>query len=552
LPVAVVKRAQRVIILCSLMMSVVVTPWFNMDPINLPKQSILILVSFYLIAILLPQIRKSSLPNDRTNLVTVLLFIFVLFLVYFIGGKGSFLQFYGAFGRSTGFITYFSLALIFYVSIKVMNQDSSTKLLWALISAASLNCLYGLFQFFQFDPIDWNNPYNPILGTFGNPNFMSAFLGFAALASLAFLLGPSLPMVVKVFLIAEISASLILIFLSDSSQGLLIFILGASITFYYRFISGNSRTYLRYSYVSTFCVVLFLGLIALFNKGPLAPFLYQDSITFRGDYWRAGWNMTVANPIFGLGLDSYGNWYRFHRTAEATLRRGPDIVTDSAHNVLLDISSNGGVLLLFSYLLLMALVIRSAFRVVRKSKNFDAVGIGLITSWLAYQVQSIISINQLGLAIWGWVLGGAIIGYDIQGREVFIHREEKVMKQVPIKSLISGIVGLGLGALIAGLPLLKDFAFREAVKSGNAANIEKVAGRFPENTYYYIYLSEIYLSNKINDKALRNAKRAISLNPRDFNAWKVLSANPSLIESERVGIRSKMQELDPFNESLKE
>jgi O-antigen ligase len=67
--------------------------------------------------------------------------------------------------------------------------------------------------------------------------------------------------------------------------------------------------------------------------------------------------MTIDNPIFGVGLDSYGDWYRRSRTIEATLRRGPDVTSNAAHNAFLDISSYGGFPLVLIYIVLIILVI---------------------------------------------------------------------------------------------------------------------------------------------------------------------------------------------------
>ena len=35
---------------------------------------------------------------------------------------------------------------------------------------------------------------------------------------------------------------------------------------------------------------------------------------------------------------------------------------------------------------------------------------GVFAAWVAYLMQSIVSIDNIGIAIWGWVLGGAVIG----------------------------------------------------------------------------------------------------------------------------------------------
>ena len=230
------------------------------------------------------------------------------------------------------------------------------------------------------------------------------------------------------------------------------------------------------------------------------------------------------------------------------------MTSNSAHNVFLDISSNGGFLLLTTYLLIFGLIFRSAIRVLKKSQNFDAIGVGLVSAWVAYVIQSVISINQLGLAIWGWVLGGAIIGYDLYRDRPDAPRL-KVKKgqrpeQVPAAVVLTGSLGLVIGFVVSVWPLAQDISFRKALESGDGAKIEVAAKEFPRNNYYYIYSAQILQENKIADKALDLARTAIAANPRDFNAWKMLIANPNLSESEKAAAIAKMKELDPFNNTL--
>ena len=65
---------------------------------------------------------------------------------------------------------------------------------------------------------------------------------------------------------------------------------------------------------------------------------------------------------------------------------------------------------------MMFLVLIAAIRVIRRSSNFDPYFSGLFAVWVAYQAQSIISLNQLGLAVWGWIISGLIIGFEINTR----------------------------------------------------------------------------------------------------------------------------------------
>ena len=77
--------------------------------------------------------------------------------------------------------------------------------------------------------MDWSNPYNR-LWYLGNPNFTSAHLGIAALTSLALVLG-EMGMGWRLVLTLNVLLSLFVIYQSDSSQGLLVFGLGADYLF---------------------------------------------------------------------------------------------------------------------------------------------------------------------------------------------------------------------------------------------------------------------------------------------------------------------------------
>ena len=94
-----------------------------------------------------------------------------------------------------------------------------------------------------------------------------------------------------------------------------------------------------------------LVVLDILQKSPWTPILYKESVALRGDFWRTGWNITKDNPFFGVGFDGYRDSFRLYRDQIAT-NRAPDSTISSAHNVFLDISSGGGLVLLVFYLLI--------------------------------------------------------------------------------------------------------------------------------------------------------------------------------------------------------
>ena len=85
------------------------------------------------------------------------------------------------------------------------------------------------------------------------------------------------------------------------------------------------------------------------QRGPLTAYLYKESVTLRGEYWQAGWNMARQFPFTGVGMDAYGDWYRRARDSQALILPGPETVTNAAHNIPFDILSNGGWPLFITY-----------------------------------------------------------------------------------------------------------------------------------------------------------------------------------------------------------
>lgn len=551
---AIERRIRLLVLLCTGLITLAVTPWMNLDPINLPKLLILLVSGFGVLGYLVPSWRNLLKSNFKALTIAATVFVVFLIIALIASKAANLSELYGVFGRNTGFFTYFSLAILMIASAIISNREFTRKLLWVLIASGSINVIYGLIQWVGIDPVSWNNPYNPIVGTLGNPNFTSSLLGIAGIALLAFALDQEIALWLRIALIANMGLSLWIIYKSDSSQGILIFLLGSVLVFYYRFFRGKSGVWISRIYWIVVSFAAFVGILGIFNRGPLAPILFQDSVVYRGDYWRAGWNMTMENPLFGVGLDSYGDFYRFYRDSVATLRRGPEVTSNSAHNVLLDISSNGGFPLLAAYLSILILVMRSCMRILRRTKSFDSIGIGLVSAWTAYLCQSIVSINQLALAIWGWVLGGAIIGYDWYSGEQDALLAKGTSNRKPENSLASnfliGTTGLILGFSIAVLPIAQDISFRNALQRSEVSSIERAANQFPRNSYYYLYAARIFLDNRLYEKSMVAAKAVIKVNPRDFYAWNLLLSNPELSGSEREVLIEKMKELDPFNQNL--
>lgn len=547
------RRLQTLILAGLVTVTLIVTPGINIDPINLPKFLGLGLFSFTILGIVVPLLKKEKSKILNRYMILLILFLGWMILVVLFSGAGIWSQVFGTFGRNTGLITYASLIVISISVSLVMKDRFESKLLNCMVVLGSANSTYGIFQAVNRDPVAWVTNFGSVFGTFGNPNFFSAFLALSSLASFALGLDTSASFKKRVVYFASSFYQVLAVFLSGSTQGLLLFLLGAPVIIYFRF-RPRISTSLSLIAKLGFGSAILLGILGILQRGPLSSLLYQPTVTFRGDYWRAAVSMLFEKPLFGVGLDSYGDWYRAKRSLEAINRRGADVTTNSAHNVFLDFASNGGWALLVLYTVTILLILHSSRALLARSNSFDTKTVAIVVIWVCYQVQSIISINQIAIAFWGWVLGGAIIGMAAQNSDKSENSEKsrplKRRETLPARVVISSFVGAFLGLIICIWPFLRDIQFKSSIESGLAVRIFNASNQFPPSSYYQVYASGLFLNNRLYPQSIEAAKLALLTNPRDFNAMQLLVKNPDLSLSEKSEIYVKMRKLDPFNTNI--
>ena len=195
-----------------------------------------------------------------------------------------------------------------------------------------------------------------------------------------------------------------------SSQGYFIVLAGIlTFSLYVVLTKVKNRKIFIASLVGTFFIVV-EGIRAFFNSGFLAQYIYQPTITFRFDYMHAGFSMLQSHPLTGVGLDSFDDYYRGERGVISALRTGPNRIANTAHNLAMDLGANGGYPLLIAWVAIQILALISILRFLRRNKEFDWLVGTLISVWIGYLLQSLISINQIGTSVWGWIVTGCLIG----------------------------------------------------------------------------------------------------------------------------------------------
>ena len=528
--------------------TLVVSTW-SIDPFNAPKQSVLVVTSIVTFFTIISYTKKQTFEACKWPLVLISIFFFQSLLVLVFSKSNFYQNFYGVFTRNNGFITYFSLGLMFVNTLLLANTYFIKTFGNSIIIIGLIATFFGFLQYLNLVPSQLKSEYGSIVGLFGNTNFQSTFLGFTIIASFAYIIDKKsskkkhfLSYFVFIFSVIEIY----IIFLSKSSQGIYVALIGISFIIYLKIKASENFVIARLYLVSN-AVILFIGILGVLNKGPLSKLVYDNSITDRGYCMSAGLKMIKSNPIFGVGFDGYSDLYRIFRSNNAVIKKGTDGLCDTAHSVPLDIAAFGGLPLLFTYLVLIIFVVISIIKVNNREKTYNTAFTAICGVWAGYQIQSAISINQIGIGIWGWVLSGSIIGYEISGRklttEISTTSYSRLKVLLPTLSLIIGIF-VGTPNYIYGVK------FSSAFKTLNAAKIVEASTSRPYNQYPMWIASYQLLKSNLPNESLIVARKLTSEFPNSYDGWRIINSNPIAPKELKVKSLQQMKRLDPLNKNL--
>jgi O-antigen ligase len=561
------RTIARVLGFGSAFIAVVVVTGTVTDPVNVTKLFALGGVAASAFAVAMAFGFSQLWQSSKILIVAVVVFLLAGISAILNSSAPLVQNIYGAYGRNTAFVTYVLLVFTLLSAAVLRSKKSFSLLIWGLLAAGLVNVIYCLWVILFGDFIPWNNPYGNILGTFGNPNFIGAFLGLFAASLVAFSLTTGVSILYRLASLVVFLVAVYEIIDSNAIQGRVVVAAGLGIVGFYFVRSKFSSAIAQIAYLGLAGVAGTFALLGALQIGPLTQYIYKTSVSLRGQYWLAGWNMGSDHPLTGVGFDSYGDWFRRARDEQALILPGPNTVTNAAHNVPFDVFAFGGWPLFIPYLFILLLTIIAIVKVTLRTRAYDGVFVTLTTAWVCYQLQSIISINQIGLAIWGWLFGGALIAYEIATRPKRIGDSEKVQPEKGQKArvatkkqsetvfsstLVAG-VGAVIGLLIAVPPYSGDAKWRSAIVS---QNVEQVKAALvpsylnPMNSYKYANAVQLLEGSKLHDLALEYAKVAVEFNPDHFDSWKLLYFITASTPEDKALALENMKRLDPKNPNV--
>ena len=529
--------------------------WSNLhDPFNAPKSWVLSIAGFWLFGWVVFQIKDQWKVAPLKGATVIAGAYLLVMSIDFIVGNNKYISFFGEYQRRTGYISYTLLIVFFLAASYLVRLENIERLEIAILTTGFLTAVYGFFQHFKIDFIHWNNQYNPVISTLGNPDFAAAAMSIFLIISFGISIQSKNHLWLRVFAGFNTVLLFIVIIFSQVRQGLITSVLGIIIILIIWLY--QKQKYLSYGLSLVTLLVGIVSILGMLNKGPFIKFFYKSSVTFRGDYWRAGWRMFVHHPIFGVGLDRYGAYFRQYRDATQSLRRGPGLVSNAAHDIPIQLAATGGILLLLAYVALTIFIAIRGLIALKRTQGAQQILVGTIfAAWIAYLAQSLISIDNLAIAIWGYILGGAVIGISITSQS-----STKTKSSTPQRLVSSGLALVFL--IISGIFWSEQSSSAQLAHLSNPQNQSEAAAYktisqkplsfiFKEPTIEVIAAAHLAQIGDFTD-AISVLQKITDADPRNYDARDFLAR---IYEYQKdwgsaISVRLNITKLDPYNQII--
>lgn len=559
----------------------------TLDPVNVVKLTALLLCAVALVVSVAARVvrdRVLHLPVSPAGAVALALGLALV--VSTVVAPVTTTAVLGAYGRNSGLLAYLAAIVLFVVGLRVFDRPGARVLVGGVVAAGLFTATYGLLQKAGLDAIAWSNPFNPIIAALGNPNFASGYLGIAASVSAGGALWAGWAVGWRVACAGTGALCLLAALLSSSVQGPIaaaggLFVVAVAW-------SMNREGALRSGLLTGLAGLAAAGLVVLgagllTRAGPAGPVFSDNGSQARTFYWDAALSMFRDNPALGVGLDQYGSFWRSERSLDSLTFLPGSSYSDAAHSVPLQMLAQGGLVLGLAYAALLLLTAYALVRGLVRLTGADrmllaAVGAG----WVAYQVQSAVSIDQVPLIVVHFALAGAVIATSGTWglREVrlpgaltpVVADDARARRRAPAATPRRRTTGgadlailsvVGVVALVAAYQSLTPYRANGAAKqaadavalgdgSTALAAYERARDLVPGQAYYALLEGELLETVQPPEPARAQAsyELAVDVDPYEVNAVKAAArlaeANGALARSRELWQRAV--ELEPLND----
>lgn len=384
------------------------------DPVNWPKQ--IALVSALPLLVLFSRYKSGRVRKIEKNfggglvivtgaLITVTSLYSWIFLKIDISRV-----LFGLWGRNNGFLTLLSLLVILYVFFTRSNEPGvEIRVLRSIEVVSVVYSTYGILQLVGRDPVEWAQ-LNQVFAFFGNSNFAAAIFALSTISSLALLLFTENNQLAVTFRLILICIFAFLSYSTSSIQGITAIVLATTLFAFIKYGPRGSRA--RITTLASLFVVGIFVLVSFVGLGPLGTQLEQYTLKLRFEYWLAGIKMGLSSPFFGVGVDSYGDFYRIYRSYDVIKITSLDLQTNNAHNVFIQLFATLGIVGVAAIIIPFILATVVSFKLLlgfHSSYHKQMIVVVFLSLW----TMAFFSIDNIGIAVWNYLFLGLVFGYFV-------------------------------------------------------------------------------------------------------------------------------------------
>ena len=547
-----------------------------LDPYNLPKLLILTLGIGVILALTIREAIVSFTGKQRFIHI-VPISVFALFLSSGIKNNQNYHQiFLGTYQRNLGLLAYLIFAFFFIIFAANKKLIVAEQFMHLLAILGALLTVIGYYQRNEALKISPAKAAVSVSTTLGNIDMAAAMLGMTATATIYLLLRSGTKKVLRLILIISYYGHYNLLFDSPAKQGRVLMVLGSVLVIGFWLFSRKEFWIrkLAIGYWIGIINVAILSVFSVFGHGPLRNLFLSESVSIeeRIRFSKAAIAMARDNLLFGVGVDAFGDWFRRYQTLqdfEAIKAAGAGNV-DNPHNVLMHMFATGGLPLLSFYVLLNAFVLYRSVILFSKFQDKYLAG-GVFVVWIAFQAQSLVSIDQVSITSWGWIAAGILVGLSfISGTESNSKDQKSKILSTPSHLRSWKLTAVPIFIVLIQVPTVYLFqVMNNHIDLGNSVdklritadqaqfdkNSESVLKAALSNREPYLRVMSVRLLNDFGkvDSMVVLSEDTVKRFPNYFEGWDTLASIYEQTGRKELSIepRKKSIELDPLNNELK-
>jgi tetratricopeptide (TPR) repeat protein len=189
---------------------------------------------------------------------------------------------------------------------------------------------------------------------------------------------------------------------------------------------------------------------------------------------------------------------------------------------------------------------------------------GIFAAWVAFHAQSLISIDNIGISIWGWILGGVIVGLSVSASDMTNESElfsQRKRNEINLsQATISGFATLIVVILVATLYRGESNSYYGT----QTVNLQDQSSRayFRELQFkvintplndpsYKLFAASRLIQGGLVDEGLAEVKKIYLKDPRNLDTLMLFALTFEQLNNlpKAIEYREKIVQFDPWNAS---